>query len=156
MKCTEARLALLEADPATLEGRTQEPLARHILSCADCRARAEAILQGECLLASGLSEEMPLPDPDRIIAMAQGGDPVVIPFTKRFRRGAWGGAGAALIPLAAAATLAALFLGRTPSLPGPEFIPRPVQAGLEVEAPAGRSVAVLETSNPDITVLWLF
>lgn len=156
MNCTEARLVLLEADRTTLEGEGEGPLAHHLAGCADCRARAEAILQGETLLAAGLREALPMPDLDRIIDLAREETPEVIPLAARFRRWATKGPGAALIPMAAAAALAALFLGRPPSLPGPEFIPEPEQAGLAVEAPEGQSVAVLETSNPDIKVVWLF
>ena len=107
-------------------------------------------------MATGLIQEVVLPDLDRIIHEAMDGEERVIPLTGRLRPWVFRGPGLALLPLAAAAAMATLFLGRAPSLPGPEFIPPPPQAGLEVEAPEGRSVAVLETSNPDIKVLWLF
>jgi hypothetical protein len=62
----------------------------------------------------------------------------------------------ALIPLAAAASLAILLTGREPPLPGHPYTPQPTAPGLDVQAPNGADVAVLETNDPEITVLWLF
>jgi hypothetical protein len=157
MNCNDAHARLLEADPATLEGQDGSPLATHLHSCAACRARAQAILRGESLLARELARDVPVPDLEAILTKAEEENEVpTLPFfTRRVRMAPWSRAGA-LVPLAAAAVMAALMLGRTPSLPGPEFTPEPIPPGLEVEIPEGQDVAVLATSNPDITVLWHF
>lgn len=62
--------------------------------------------------------------------------------------------------LLAAAVLAGLLLvtRREPVPPGVVLVP-PVRSDptpYVVEAPAGRSVAVIATDDPDITVLWFF
>jgi hypothetical protein len=59
--------------------------------------------------------------------------------------------------LAVAASIAALLLLARRELPPPgvELAPR-LATPVTVEAPADRNVAVIATSNPDITVLWFF
>jgi hypothetical protein len=50
----------------------------------------------------------------------------------------------------------ALFLtGETP-IPGDAYQPWTVAEGLDLEVPEGTNVAVLDTDNPDITVIWFF
>jgi hypothetical protein len=64
------------------------------------------------------------------------------------------------VPLAAAAGLAALLLSGMPRGPADRFVGGPAPAapevGLALEVPPGRDAAVIETSNPDITVVWFF
>jgi hypothetical protein len=155
MNCSEARSGLLEADLATLEGRDGSPLGTHIAECSGCRARAQAILEGESLLASKLGQEIELPDLDGIISAAEAEESVES-LPSRWRGWASRKRVAALLPMAAAAAMVALFLGRAPTLPGPEYILDPPGDGMAVEVPLGQSVAVMETNNPEITVLWLF
>jgi len=59
--------------------------------------------------------------------------------------------------LAAAAVIAALLLlpGERTPYEAPPITVRTARLPT-VEASAGQSVAVMETSNPDITVLWFF
>ena len=157
MICTDAQARLLEADLPVLRGEGDDPLAHHLRSCSRCRGIAAAILEGEADLAESLALALPPLDLDEILDRAgapEGAE--VVPITKRRPRWTRSGAGFTLIPLAAAAALTALFLGRTPDLPGPEYTPETGRLGLDVEVPQGQSVAVLETSNPEITVLWLF
>jgi hypothetical protein len=45
MNCTEAREAMLAAEPEELRGETETALAAHVASCADCR-RASAMIVG--------------------------------------------------------------------------------------------------------------
>lgn len=157
MTCAEALEALLEADLTTLEGTGDEPLARHILGCPSCANRARAILQGEASLARALDAQGHKLDLDKILDAAGARTLGKIPPRPiRWRSRTLSNRGLTLLPLAAAAAVAALVLAREPSLPGPVYSPPPVVPGLEVEAPEGESVAVLETNNPEITVLWLF
>lgn len=157
MTCADAIEALLEADLTTLEGNGDEPLARHILACPSCAKRAKAILQGEASLARALEVEGPKLDPERILDAAEARTQGRLrPLPTRWRSRALSRQGLALLPLAAAAAVATLLLARGPSLPGPTYSPPSVAPGLEVEAPQGGSVVVLETTNPEITVLWLF
>ncbi len=74
----------------------------------------------------------------------------------RWARAAW-------IPLAAAAALAAVFVLRPNgpiSTPVPTSSPTPEATATEprvaVTTPANRDAAILETDNPNITIVWLF
>ena len=152
LTCAEVQDLLLEADLPQLSGEGGDALADHLRTCGRCQETAWAILEGERDLGGILEALVPAPDLDALLAMAAGdvgGANAVL--RRRFRR-----AIPPLIPLAAAAALVALFLGREPSLPGepPSLAPTPPGLGLEV--PEGRDVAVLATGNPDITVLWFF
>ena len=157
MTCAEAHEALLDADLTTLKGTGDEPLAHHIRACTSCAMRARIILQGEESLAKVLTTEGYGLDLDKILdasGLAPSG--VLPPLPTRWRARALAGHGLRLLPVAAAAALAALFLVRGPSLPGPAYSPPASPPGLDVQTPEGSSVAVLETNNPNITVLWLF
>ena len=157
MICTDAQARLLEADLPVLRGEGDDPLAHHLRSCSRCQGIAATILEGEAGLAESLALVLPPLDLDEILERAEAPEKgKVVPITSRRPRWTRSGAGFTLIPLAAAAALTALFLGRTPNLPGPEYTPELGRPGLNVEVPEGQSVAVLETSNPEITVLWLF
>jgi len=177
MKCTDAQRKLLEADLFLVRGEGDDPLALHVRSCPRCREIATTILEAEAGLARSLSGALPPMDLDLILERAgllEAGIPearideardaeagiaeVTDVRSLNLRRPGWSRIrpGVALIPLAAAAVLTALFLGRPPNLPGPDYTPTAEAPGLNVEVPQGRSVAVLETNNPEITVLWLF
>lgn len=157
MICTDALARLLEADLPVLRGEGDDPLALHIRSCSRCQETAAVILDGEAGLAQSLAAVLPPLELEEILERADAleGEEVV-PIARRRPRWTRSGAGFTLIPLAAAAALTAIFFGRTPNLPGPEYTPETGGLGLNVEVPQGQSVAVLETSNPEITVLWLF
>jgi len=149
MDCAAARALLLEADPAELRGGGDSPLAAHLAECAACRARAEAILAGEAELGAAL----------RMLATPSA-DAKVIPLRPRRP---WGGR---MVPAAAslaaiAAALAAVMLA------GPDTAPPRVASVDErarlmfpaapvARAEAGRSVAVLKTSDPGVTVVWVY
>jgi hypothetical protein len=87
---------------------------------------------------------------------AHGSEMVGSSIGRRGRR-PWARSDRLAAALLAAAAVALVFL-RPPS--GPSRHPpatvaaRPTEP--DVEAPAGRNVAVLSTDNPDITVLWIF
>jgi hypothetical protein len=157
MKCSEAHSAMLEAELPSLEGAGDDPLALHISGCLACAEKARAIIQAETSLANALEEAVPSPNLERVLQTAGvGGTPGAFPSSpaRRFPRGLR--ARFTLLPLAAAAVLAALFLGRPPALPGPPYSPPRLSAGLDVQVPEGTDVAVLKTNNPAITVLWLY
>lgn len=158
MKCNEARAAILGADPSVLEGIGGDPLALHLRTCLPCASRARAILEGEGALLRGLTAVAPALDPDEILAAADArgweGEPPL-------QRGRWRWIGhrkglTTLLPLAAAAAAAAVFLAQPPALPGPAFTPPVGNGGLDVQPQGGNGLAVLETNDPAITVLWLF
>jgi hypothetical protein len=163
MTCGEAYQAILEADVPELDGSGTGALARHLDGCMSCRELAQMVIREEAALGEGLLDLLPPLDVDLLLGKATetpskgraktearvlGSSPLSM---KRFRKLA-----VAAAPLAAAAAVGALILGREPQLPGPVYSPPERMAGLEVEVPQDRNVAVLETANPDITVLWLF
>ncbi len=156
MNCHQGSKRILEADLHELEGVGESPLAVHIRGCPKCRAMAQAIVEEHRLLAQGMKDGVSGPDLGLLVddflaeekGALNGGDSKAPSPFRRF--------GPYLIPLAAAATLAGLFFGGNPSLPGdPYLLPERVE-GLDLEVADGRDVAVLATDNPDITVLWFF
>lgn len=151
MTCAEALQAILEADPSELEGKGESRLVGHLRECPRCGEKARTVLIQEEALGQGLAEAVPLPNLDALLdqALAPGGKPWTLRFRPRRT-------GLTLLPLAAAATLAALFLGRDPRLPGDPYAPVDPAPGLGLEVPDGRDVAVLATNDPTITVLWFF
>lgn len=151
MNCAEARQAILEADPADLEGRGESGLARHLRDCSRCKDLARTVLVEERALALGLAAAVAAPELDALLDQALGADPRpgILPF--RLRR-----LGLTLLPLAAAAAMASLFLGSDPQLPGDPYLLPETAPGLELDVPEGQNVAVLATKDPNITVLWFF
>ncbi|MFL5543056.1 MAG: hypothetical protein ACJ8J0_29035 [Longimicrobiaceae bacterium] len=149
MECAAARALLLEADPAELRGEGDSPLALHLRACAACRADADAILAGEAELGTAL----------RALATPSS-DPRVIPLRPR------GSRRMRIVPAvgtlaALAATVAAVMLARPHAAP-PGGATAEQIARLMFPAPPvaraadGRSVAVLETSDPGVTVVWVY
>ncbi len=151
MTCAEALQTILEADPSILEGQGDSSLALHIQECPRCRKMARAVLEGENVLAEELVAALPSPDLEALLDEVLG--PESTPKKLRFRHRRLG---LTLLPLAAAAAMVALFLGSEPRLPGDPYLPPQRAPGLGLEVPEGRNVAVMATSDPDITVLWLF
>jgi hypothetical protein len=113
---------------------------------------ARVILQGERGLGEAMEVLVPAPDLDELLQRAERKGPGARSAIRRQIR--W--SAARLVPLAAAAALVALFLGREPRLPGDPVLPLASTPGLGLEVPEGQNVAVLNTNNPDITVLWFF
>jgi hypothetical protein len=145
--CEQARRWMLEADLAELRALERSPVADHLAGCDGCRRRAEAIVAGMAELDHALAE-LARPAATRRTALL------------RFRPArAWRWAA----PLALAAGIAAVMLARRPA-PAEEppgvtaeriarvlFAPAPVARALD-----GRGVAVLETNDPDVTVVWFY
>lgn len=157
MNCESARDKLLEADRGVLEGLGEDPLAQHLRSCPRCGAVGRALLMGEAELEASLSIEAPPLDLEAVLVRAaargpKGSKPAAAgPTPIRWYLRPW-----SLVPLAAAAGAIVLALGRAPSLPGPPYFPPAPPPGIDVQTPPERDVAVLETRNPDIVVVWLF
>ena len=150
--CAEVRELLLEADLPQLCGETEDFLVDHLEGCSRCGEMARTILEGERKLGEVMEELVPAPDLEALLERAtRDGASTSGKLRRRLRTAA-----PKLVPLAAAAALVALFLGREPALPGdPVSLSQPAP-GLGLEVPEGRDVAVLATNNPDITVLWFF
>lgn len=157
MTCEEALDLILEADPQSLEGRRDSPLAEHLGMCTRCQSTANVILEEEAQLSKAMTREAPRVDSLAILAAAE--KRRVTPIGTPFLPPRWRirSRNLAMAGLASAAAVIALLLGKNPSLPGPEYsVPQVARTGLDLQVPDGRTAAVLETNNPDITVLWLF
>ena len=152
MTCAEAAEQILEADRLELEGMGESMLARHLKGCSRCRAMALAVVRGEDSLAEEMAAVVPMPDLDALLDENGRSKPE---RTERIRIKARR-FGLGLLPLAAAAAFASLFLSREPQVPGDSYSPPAFSPGLGLEVPEGRNVAVLATKNPNITVLWFF
>lgn len=154
MNCTEARDRLLEADLAELNGEADTELGMHVRDCAGCRAVAERLAGQERSLAAALDAVQPRMGVEEALVRvaaesASRGRVLTFPLRK-----AWG-----LVPLAAAAAVAGVLVtSNGGQLPGePIDVAALHQAPVPtVEASTGQSVAVFETQNPDIVVVWTF
>lgn len=169
MRCEDARALLLEADVAELDpdgsSAPSSPLAAHLRDCARCAAAAADIHRGLAELNARLTAAVPDGAVDAI--MARLAAPVAVageaapdravagrnfPAGRSWRRSPW-------MPVAIAAGIAGLFFVtrvRTPPPMGgtPQLVSAPALPLVESSGSAG--VAVIETDNPDITVLWFF
>lgn len=146
MNCQTARERLLEADLSELRGEGE--LALHLRTCHHCRQQARVILDQYAALRTALERQALELDPadTRWRALSPQG-----PAWRRWQ---------VLLPLALAASLAVLVVARRPQPSLPTNTPVPVLAtggaGLEVQGPPGRTVAVFQTDNPNIVVIWSF
>ena len=144
MTCGEARERMLEAERMDLSGATESELSLHLRGCARCRRAANRILEAERELWGALAAATPV----------RGAEEAVGTVRRRAQRRRWVWR---VAPLAAAAGLAVALLARREQVQQslPPKAP-PTRAGLAVEGPPGRSVAVFQTDNPDIVVIWFF
>ena len=186
MTCDEARTAMLEADPATLRSETDDALGVHLRSCERCAAVARvlvaeldaldaglgALATGAASVGSGGDAEGVAADAaaDAALAAIRAGDADDVVALESRRSGhpsrsrAWGAAGAwrrrAWVPLAAAAAVAALLVvGRDPQpLPVSDATGRTetIAPRVSVVPPADRGAAIMETEDPNITIVWLY
>ena len=169
-RCSEIRDLLLEASPQELAGRDDSSVARHVAECPACGKVAALLLEETAALDRALAFQGP-PDVDAILDAALGthghtgsedsaaatGDPATRTLT---------GAGARVLPfpswtrwtvLAAAAVATILFLQAAPDAGSPgRLASRLSETPPLVESAPNHNVAVMETANPDITVLWFF
>lgn len=178
MRCETALERMLEADPAELRGDTDTELTRHTAGCRRCNAVAAALLAQAEGVNTAISEyaaavagvtEAARTTAARVAAEAaltaivaeqeKGFRPGRAPAPDRARGHRW--IRTAWIPLAAAAALAGvLVLGRSPR-PFPDQAPalsepHPPGPAISVHPPADRGTAILETRNPNITIVWQY
>lgn len=159
MSCDACREHLLEAPPAEIRAALQRgegELAAHLIVCAACRGLAEGILRQSGELANGLAALRPRGDHRSAAREA---------LAESTRRG---GGGRGEWPwLAAAAVLAGLLATRVLDTvttlddgDGTRIAHAPpvlsTEPTLEVEPLGDESVAVFETNDPDIIVLWFY
>ncbi|MGD8726981.1 MAG: hypothetical protein PVH40_05000 [Gemmatimonadales bacterium] len=150
MNCDAVRSHLLEASPEELRGETDSPLSTHLRSCPRCRAIAEHIDREERRLRLALEAVVPDTPVEEACTRAA--------WEARFRnrRHVWNG----LAPIAAAAGLAGVLLVSTGGpAPGP-VADQPTETATALppvmESAPGQQVAVFETDNPNIVVVWSF
>ena len=150
MKCDEAYPLLLEADPTELRGETDSPLSEHVRSCIRCRTMAQRIGQEEERLRTLLATVRPRVSAD------EAGKRAAWEARLRRRRRVWYG----LAPVATAAGIAGILLvssgGPTPGPIGEPTTTAPQALPPVVEAASSQNVAVFETENPSIVVVWAF
>jgi hypothetical protein len=146
MNCKTAREWMLEANPAELAAGGEGSLAGHLRQCAECRAATGRLLEGMSVLDRELAVA-PARPVDAVLARLRHNRPLrpsrVVPWAT-----------------AAAAIMAAVLVF------GPWHEPAPISefepvAGLPSPAPVvedagGASVAMFATTNPRITVVWLY
>jgi anti-sigma factor RsiW len=170
MECEAAREQLLVADVDELFGTGDSPLAHHIRRCERCRTLANRILADQQALDRALTELSRERSPDVVVTTPPVGrqaDDGAIGRRRLWRRA---------LPLAAAAVLAALLLlppalrRESLNMPGDTLGDVAVvsidqsgdrsgdrgRASLQVEAPAEGRMAVFETRDPSITVVWFY
>lgn len=140
MTCETARQEMLIGDLDELRRDADSALATHLKTCAQCRSRAEAILDGYNNLNIALSE-WPVPVPKaRELARARHRTPYLwLP-----------------LPLAAAAALALLLIrNQKTELPDVDAIARLILPEAPIVAPAtGQQAVVMEEDG--FTIVWLY
>jgi len=136
MNCTQAREAMLVAEPAELRGETETALAIHVVGCPDCRRAAATIAGGTTQLGLAIARRTP----------------------RTRRRVSRRAIGLVVVPVAAAAVFAVANAGgfsRTPEPPRVSCSPLPVARTVSLEVGRGQHATVLKTADPKVTVIWL-
>ena len=159
---------LLVAAPEELSGEADTALARHIRDCPACTLAAQRILAANTHLDSALGS-LPTVDAGALIARARSRDAEgslsASPLRENARARAgrpwlaipqWALAGGAAAVVAVGIALGTIFETVPPTVP-PMPAPSVAKAKhpLLLSAP-NRRVAVFQTGNPNITLLWLF
>ncbi len=158
--CEKMRHLILEGEPHELRGEGGSPLAVHVRMCPRCARAATRVLDETERLDAFLTRD---PTGAQVDAVLERAGRAASPSTAR----AASDAPPAARPrspsrrwavLAAAAAVGALLLlpGRSLPPPGPELLGPGARRLPTVEAMTGQRVAVVETDNPEITVLWFF
>lgn len=138
MNCETARALLLDADPGVLRAPQGTPLGAHLEACADCARLAGKILVSDAALH------------DALATLSAG-----TTSAREVSRRAWPRS-VVLLPVVAAAAALMLLLrpepSRLPVAPSALAVPRHTV----VNGTNGSGVAVMQTRDPDITVIWNF
>jgi hypothetical protein len=172
MKCEIALERMLEAEPAVLRGEDVGELAEHVAGCARCARIAATLLEETDTVDRALGEWAGSASADSAAdtalaaVRAAGREGVVSPrgdrdpgtaAAARAPRQTW--VRRAWIPLAAAAALAGVLVtarNETPFPKATESAGTPFEPRVSVTPPADRSAAIMETENPNITIVWLY
>ncbi len=127
MTCDEARETMMTAEPHELLGRGEGALGAHLAGCHACAKKAKVVVAALAPLSRTVSRRA-----RRRAAMIVG------------------------IPAAAAATVIGVLVGRSASdntrVAPLTAIPANV---VSVDVKAGQRAAVLKTSDPKVTVVWI-
>ena len=158
MRCDSALSQLLETDEPGV-APTRE-LAEHLGKCPNCRHAADRFSAALTGFAHRLDATNPPFDEAEALGWAAGPGRQESPPRPRRRRvllpAAWGWGGA----VAATAMIVAVWVsGRVPPATigwSPSDATADVEPTLSVEAPEGVGVAVFQTKNPNIAVVWLY
>ena len=150
MECEVVRTRLLTCEPGELAGTGDTAVARHVRSCDDCGRLARSLLRDQRELARALDETASREGGRAVEEALARIDERVERRPRRWRLWA---------PLAAVAVLLVALL---PSGDGdgggdrapPPTVDRAPRSGFAIEASAGRPVTVLQTSDPDVVVVW--
>jgi len=148
--CENVRRLILEAEPDELRGIGSGRVAAHVRDCSSCGHLAARILGETAALDAYLTADADPSTVEEVLRRAGIASPHWT-GTRSHPQG-WWGRRSAWVALAAAASVAALLLARGPvpvALAVAELPPL-------VQSSSDRTVAVMQTDNPDITVLWFF
>lgn len=131
MNCTEAREAILVAEPHELSDADGTPLSEHLRRCERCAAMVHSL----ALDLAGLSRSVPIRSVRRVRAIAA----------------------LTLIPVAAA--IVGILAVRPGPAPRPIAPAPPVNVRtanvVSVEVAPGQQATVIKTKDPKVTVVWL-
>lgn len=157
--CSSFQEMLLEADPDVLRGEGDSPLAAHVRDCPRCARAATLFLRGADILGETLANNTATPSDEVIDSIIRRARAESMPTSAVARaRTAWFlRPSARWVTLAAAASVAALLFVGGPRRPRIPVTPTQIAMALPlVDASDESNVAVIQTDNPDITVLWFF
>lgn len=160
MNCHQARTAMLDADLEELRGEGTTQLAAHLRACAACpeaaaRIIARTSMMRETMAAAVLAADPQIPPSPPLRAAA----PLLSSQAarRRGRSASWRRALGTAIAMAAGIAVI-LVLGRDSSSRRIDLYvpPAHVPASPIVNASGSSGVAVIETPDPRITVIWTY
>ncbi len=128
MNCTEARDAMLDAEPSDLHTTTESPLALHLRECRACWTLAEALASDTDLLSSRVRAR----SRHRTLMLAA-------------------------LPVAAvlvAAVTLATSRGEKPTVAVRQSNDRPANV-VSVDVGVGQRATVIKTADPKTTLIWI-
>jgi hypothetical protein len=142
--CATAADLLLVAEPAELRGEGDTGLAGHVRACASCRAQAQLLLAEQARLGRALHTLTALH---------------TSPASRDRPTRHW--LPRVLLPVAAAAAAVVMLVTRTAEHANEPLPPLLVPAARVADVPVvnastTRNVAVMQTSDPKITVVWYY